>query len=101
MQLNTNSPSSDTLGLTDNWSEPTARLKTLHTAKIYHYDSMEQLNKHLQEFLLAYNFAKKLKTLKFKTPFEFLTEKFLTEKFKDNPKVFYQNSVRCLKGFNT
>jgi hypothetical protein len=47
---------------------------------------MEQLEKHLQEFLLVYNFSKKLKTLKFKTPFE-----FLTEEFKNNPKVFHQN----------
>jgi transposase-like protein len=65
------------------------------TTKIYHYDSMEQLEKHLQEFLLVYNFSKKLKTLKFKTPFE-----FLTEEFKNNPKVFHQNPGHYSRGLN-
>jgi len=63
------------------------------TTKTYHYDSMEQLEKHLQEFLLVYNFAKKLKVLKFKTPFE-----FLTTEFENNPKVFYQNPVHYSRG---
>jgi len=46
--------------------------------------------KQLQEFILIYNFAKRLKSLKFKTPFE-----FLVEKFKNNPILFYQNSYAC------
>jgi len=65
------------------------------TTKTYHYDSIEQFEKHLQEFLLVYNFAKRLKSLKFKTPFE-----FLTEKFKKNPKVFYQNPIHYSRGLN-
>jgi len=65
------------------------------TTKTYHYDSMEQLEKHLQEFLLVYNFSKKLKALKFKTPFE-----FLIQEFKNNPKVFYQNPVHYSGGLN-
>ena len=66
------------------------------TTKIYHYDNITQFEKHLQEFLLVYNFAKKLKSLKFKTPFE-----FLTEKFKNNPGIFYQNPDHYLRGLNT
>jgi transposase InsO family protein len=65
------------------------------TTKTYHYDSLEDLEKHLNQFILAYNFAKKLKTLKFKTPFE-----FLTEKFKNNPKIFYQNPNHYSRGLN-
>jgi transposase InsO family protein len=66
------------------------------TTKTYHYDSITQFEKHLQEFLLVYNFAKKLKSLNFKTPFE-----FLTEKFKTNPSIFYQNPVHYSRGLNT
>ena len=66
------------------------------TTKAYHYDSINQLEKHLQEFILVYNFAKRLKFLKFKTPFE-----FLAEKFKNNPTLFYQNLDHCSRGLNT
>jgi transposase-like protein len=65
------------------------------TVKIYHYDNFKQLEKHLQEFIFAYNFAKRLKTLKFKTPFD-----FLIEKFKIIPKVFYKNPLHYSKGLN-
>jgi len=41
------------------------------TVKIYHYDNFQQLEKHLQEFIFAYNLAKRLKTLKFKHPLIF------------------------------
>jgi hypothetical protein len=66
------------------------------TTKTYHYDSITQFEKHLQEFILVYNFAKKLKSLNFKTPFA-----FLTEKFKNNPTIFYQNPVHYSRGLNT
>jgi len=65
------------------------------TVKTYHYDGFELLEKHLQEFILAYNFAKKLKSIKFKTPFE-----FLIEKYKIIPEVFYQNPLHYSRGLN-
>ena len=65
------------------------------TTKTYHYDSINQFEKHLQEFILVYNFAKRLKSLKFKTPFE-----FLAEKFKNNPTLFYQNPDHYSRGLN-
>ena len=34
------------------------------TAKRYHYRTADELNGHLQAFLLAYNHAKRLKTLR-------------------------------------
>ena len=34
------------------------------TVQRYHYDSHDQLRRHLADFLAAYNFAKRLKTLK-------------------------------------
>lgn len=46
--------------------------RTLKEATIrrYHYDSHELLRQHLKAFLDAYNFGKRLKTLKGLTPFE-------------------------------
>ena len=42
------------------------------TVKRYHYESHQQLKSHLQSFLMAYNFARRLKTLKGLTPYEFI-----------------------------
>jgi transposase-like protein len=65
------------------------------TTKVYHYDNIEQLEKHLQEFLLAYNFAKKLKSIKFKTPLE-----FLIEEYRIDASLFYRNPCHYLGGLN-
>jgi hypothetical protein len=40
------------------------------TVRRYHYDSNHQLRQHMQIFLDAYNFTKRLKTLNGLTPFE-------------------------------
>lgn len=57
------------------------------TVRRYHYENHNQLQEHLADFLLAYNHAKRLKTLKGLTPHEHLckcwTEK--PEQFKINP----------------
>lgn len=42
------------------------------TVKRYHYDTREQLNAHLLDFIAAYNFARRLKTLKGLTPYEYI-----------------------------
>ena len=42
------------------------------TVKRYHYERHAELREHLKAFLLAYNFAKRLKTLRGLTPYEFL-----------------------------
>ncbi len=42
------------------------------TVKRYHYDSHDQLRTHLADFVAAHNFARRLKTLKGLTPFEFI-----------------------------
>lgn len=38
--------------------------------KRFHYDSNDQLQIHLSNFLAAYNFARRLKTLNGPTPYE-------------------------------
>jgi Integrase core domain len=42
------------------------------TVKRYYYDSHDQLRQHLADFVSAYNFARRLKTLKGLTPYEFI-----------------------------
>lgn len=61
------------------------------TVKNYHYQTFDQLRHHLQTFVSAYNCAKHLKSLKLKTPLEFLNERFLNMPvlFKRNPHHYY------------
>jgi hypothetical protein len=40
------------------------------TVQRYHYGTHAQLKAHLHAFLMAYNFAKRLKTLRGLTPYE-------------------------------
>jgi len=57
------------------------------TVKRHHYDHHNQLHRHLQLFLDAYNFAKRLKTLKGLTPFEFICKTWTQQpdRFKLDP----------------
>jgi len=57
------------------------------TVKRYHYENHQQLKEHLYTFVNAYNFAKRLKTLKGLTPYEFILKLWQTEpeKFNTNP----------------
>ncbi len=40
------------------------------TTKSFHYASIQELRRHVADWLIAYNFAKQLKALKFRTPYE-------------------------------
>lgn len=53
------------------------------TVKRYHYDNHEQLAIHLQNFIYAYNFARRLKTLNGLTPYE-----FICKTWTDQPEKF-------------
>ncbi len=44
--------------------------------KRYYYDTHQQLGDHLATFLMAYNFAKRLKTLKGLTPYEYICQQW-------------------------
>jgi transposase-like protein len=58
-----------------------------YTTKKYFYENKKEFKKHLMSFILFYNHQKKLKSLKFKSPFSLLLEKFdkMPSLFKDNP----------------
>ena len=45
------------------------------TVKRFHYDDHDQLRNHLTNFISAYNFGRRLKTLKGLTPYEFICKK--------------------------
>ena len=53
------------------------------TIKRFHYETTDQLNTHLQTFLRAYNFAKRLKRLHGLTPYE-----FVCAEWRKNPSIF-------------
>ncbi len=49
------------------------------TVKRYHYDSHRQLQSHLADFINAYNYARRLKTLRGLTPYEYICKCWTTE----------------------
>jgi len=57
------------------------------TVKRYHYDSHAQLRAHLTDFVSAYNFARRLKTLRGLTPYEAICKAGSAEpsRFRSNP----------------
>jgi transposase-like protein len=57
------------------------------TVKRFHYDDHDQLRRHLVDFVTAYNFARRLKTLRGLTPYEFVCKTWLTEpdRFRYDP----------------
>lgn len=66
------------------------------TVKRYHYASHAQLWDHLKTFVNAYNFAKRLKTLRGLTPCE-----FVNKRRTEQPKLFYKNPADNFPGLNT
>jgi len=57
------------------------------TVQRYHYDRHDQLQAHLADFINAYNYARRLKTLKGLTPYEYICKCWTSqpERFKLNP----------------
>jgi transposase InsO family protein len=49
------------------------------TVKRFHYDSHDQLRQHLADFVAAYNFARRLKTLRGLTPYEAICKAWADE----------------------
>ena len=58
------------------------------TVKRYHYNSHDQLKTHMQDFLMAYNFARRLKTLKGLTPYEYVCKIWTEEPERFNVDPF-------------
>jgi hypothetical protein len=66
------------------------------TVKRYFYETHDQLRAHLQNFVDAYNFARRLKTLRGLTPYEFVCKAWTSE-----PHRFKLNPLQQMPGLNT
>ena len=66
------------------------------TVKRFFYDNHAQLRGHLDDFVLAYNFAKRLKTLKGLTPYEYICKIWTKE-----PKRFKLDPIHQMPGLNS
>jgi transposase InsO family protein len=66
------------------------------TVQRYHYDNHSQLKRHLSDFVDAYNFGRRLKTLKGLTPYEFICKSWTSQ-----PKQFSLNPLHQMPGLNT
>jgi transposase InsO family protein len=66
------------------------------TVKRYYYDTHAQLKQHLYDFVNAYNFAKRLKTLKGLTPYE-----FIIQCWQKCPQWFKLNPFHHTSGLNS
>jgi Integrase core domain len=66
------------------------------TVKRYNYDSHAQLTAHLHDFINAYNYGRRLKTLKGLTPFEYICKIWTIE-----PDRLTLNPTDQMPGLNT
>lgn len=65
------------------------------TVKRFHYNDHEQLRQQLADFIDAYNFGRRLKTLKGLTPYEFICKQWTSE-----PKRFRIDPIHQMPGLN-
>ncbi len=66
------------------------------TVQRFHYDDHQQLEAHLADFVAAYNFGRRLKTLKGLTPYEFICKIWTIE-----PNRFRLDPIHQMPGLNT
>ncbi|MFD2143470.1 hypothetical protein [Ancylobacter oerskovii] len=70
--------------------------KGRNRARAFHYASIDDLRRHGRDWLLACNYAKQLKALRFKTPLEAL--KLISS---EKPKLFVRQPSHDRLGLNT
>ena len=66
------------------------------TIKAFHYPDLESLKTHVMAFVSAYNFAKHLKAIQWKTPFEAVCNAWTT-----TPDIFKLNPRHLIPGPNS
>ncbi len=66
------------------------------TVRRYHYDNHQQLRRRLGDFVTAYNFGRRLKTLKGLTPYEFICKCWTSQ-----PERVILNPLHQMPGLNT
>jgi transposase-like protein len=65
------------------------------TVKAFHYDNLESLKAHVLAFVTAYNFAKHLKALRWRTPYQMICDAWTKD-----PSVFKINPHHLIPGPN-
>lgn len=65
------------------------------TVKRYHYEDHQQFEAHLENFIDAYNFGRRLKALKGLTPYEYICKIWTSE-----PERFRVNPIHQMPGLN-
>ena len=72
--------------------------RTLKQATVhrYYYENHDQLRQHLSDFVNAYNFARRLKTLNGLTPYEFICKCWTNQ-----PERFNLNPIHQMPGLNS
>ncbi len=60
----------------------------------YFYQTHAQLCQHLEAFIQAYNFGKRLKTLKGRSPYE-----FICDRWRENPENFHNLRTISLRDY--
>ena len=66
------------------------------TVQRYYYDRHDQLKAHLADFINAYNYARRLKTLKGLTPYEYICKSWTSQ-----PQRFKLNPLQKMPGLNS
>ncbi|MGD9812665.1 MAG: IS481 family transposase [Sphingobium sp.] len=66
------------------------------TVKSFHYASITELRRHVRDWLIAYNFAKQLKAIRFQTPYE-----AIEDLWKSKPDIFNVKPNHHMLGLNT
>jgi hypothetical protein len=66
------------------------------TVKRYFYETHDELRAHLRDFADAYNFARRLKTLKGLTPYEFVCKAWTSQ-----PQRFTISPLQKMPGLNS
>jgi transposase-like protein len=76
--------------------EVTNRILKSHTTKTYHYETIESLKQHLMAFVMYYNHERKLKALKYQSPFD-----IILKEFDAHPSAFHTDPSQMIMGLNT
>jgi hypothetical protein len=67
------------------------------TVQRFYYESHQQLRQHLADFVAAYNFGRRLKTLNGFTPFEYTLE-YICKSWTSQPERFILNPLQQMPG---
>ncbi len=70
--------------------------RTLKDATVKRYETHDELKRHLTDFIVAYNYARRLKTLKGLTRYEFICKTWTNE-----PQRFILNPLHQMPGLST